>query len=258
MFHLWKYYLDLVTRDGTALIAYAARLRLGGFRIGYSSVLIAPPDRPPTEHFALNRHPLPEFGGSSVSWSCPALRLAGRWDGPAPVIQRTLLQGPSGSIGWSCLLPRSKSTVEVGNDSYSGAGYVECVRMTIAPWDLPFRTLHWGRYASAGHSVVWIAWSGRNNASWIWLDGQEQPAAHLSTPGIEGLDGDLTLELSAGRDIRRRRLLAGLGQTIPRLIPLVGSRMSAFHEHKQVSSGFLRSPAGLLDQGWSIHEVVSW
>jgi hypothetical protein len=258
MFRLRKYYLDLVTRDGTALIAYAARLHLGGLRVGYSAVLVAPPDRPSSERSALGRHPLPEFAEGSVSWVCPALELSGSWQGPAPAVNRTLLQGVGGSIGWSCQLTRSQATVQLGSERYSGDGYVECVRLTIAPWNLPFRTLHWGRHGSASHSVVWIAWSGRDNASWIWLDGREQPAARLTARGIEGLEGDGSLELSAGRDLRNRRLLDALGPTIPRLIPLIGKRLSSFHEHKQVSSSSLRMRGTPLDQGWSIHEVVGW
>ncbi len=258
MFRLRKYYLDLVTRDGTALIAYAARLQFAGLRVGYSSVLLAPADQPPSERSVLDRHPLPRATNGTLIWNSPALELSGRWEGPAQEIRRTLLQTSAGSIRWNCSLARSSATVQVGETIYSGIGYAEWVRLTIAPWDLPFRTLRWGRHASSEHAVVWIAWSDREEASWIWLDGKEQPEANLGSDAITGLEGGLTLQLGHQRDIRDRRLLSGLGQTIPRLLPLVGDRLSTFREHKQLAPSALMSHGTQLDRGWTIHEVVTW
>jgi hypothetical protein len=258
MFRLLKYYLDLVTEDGTALIGYAARLRLGGIQVGYSSVLLSAPGASPLERSTLDRSPLPGRSGDAITWDSPGIRLTGRWLGQTAPIHRALLQGQGGAIQWTCHMPRATGTVRVGETALTGIGYVDSLRLTIAPWRLPFRTLRWGRHASADHSLVWIDWAGGSEARWIWLDGAEQPGAGFSATGLTGLPANTSLEFSDSRDVRDRRVLASLGEVLPRLIPRLAPRLAAMREHKQLSRSSLNQAGRALDQGWSLHEQVTW
>jgi len=258
MFRLLKYYLDLVTEDGTAVIGYAARLRVGGIQVGYSSVLLSAPGASRVERTAFDRSPLPDRSGDVITWDCPGIRVTGKWSGQTPPIHRVLLQGRGGAIQWTCHMPRATATVRVGEAALTGLGYVERLRLTIAPWRLPFRTLRWGRHTSADHSLVWIDWADGSEARWTWLDGAEQPGVELTHSGLAGLPGNTSLEFTDSRDVRDRAVLASLGQVLPRLRPRLAPRLSAMREHKRLSRSSLHRAGRTLDQGWSLHEQVTW
>ncbi len=256
MFRLLKFYLDLVTEDGTALIGYAARLRVGRIELGYSSLLLSPPGGAPLERATLEKGPLPDLRGDQMQWSSPALALAGEWRSRSPPLRQALLQGRHGAIHWSCHMPRAAATVMVGGQRLTGTGYVESLRLTIAPWRLPFRVLRWGRYASRSRSLVWIDWGGGDPARWIWLDGQAR-AGGLNSLGLDLAD-ETALRFDDRRDVRNRGVFEGLGAGIGRLLPAVAARPRSMHEHKELSRATLTEGGRTVDRGWALHEEVTW
>ena len=68
MFTLAKWYLDLVTDDGTAIIGYSARLAAGALRVGYSSVLQSVAGVPANEMTALGQAEPPFGEDELVTW----------------------------------------------------------------------------------------------------------------------------------------------------------------------------------------------
>ena len=70
MFSLVKWYFDLVTDDGTAVIAYAARLRLTGVRLTYAATLISPPAGSACERSVIGRVRPPRRTRDSIVWQC--------------------------------------------------------------------------------------------------------------------------------------------------------------------------------------------
>jgi hypothetical protein len=258
MFRLRKWYFDVVTDQGAALIAYAARLHWGALRLGYCSVLAAPSNAPAREHTVLGRFAEPALDSGRLTWERAPLAFRGEWESEAPALHRMLLQGAAGSMLWTCHMPRARARIRHGDASFEGRGYVENLVLTIPPWRLPFRTLRWGRHTSARHSVVWIEWTGTEAGRWVWLDGREQPGARLTESRIAGLDDGAELHLGPSRDLRDRGVLAALVGHIPALSGRLPGRMSAMREHKQVSGSTLLSDSQPADQGWAVHEMVTW
>lgn len=256
MTRLLKYYLDLVTGDGTALIGYAARLRISGLELGYSALLACPPDAPPVEHTALGRSSLPAHSPNTLTWDAPALGFRGRWEVTGPPLRQALLQERHGAIHWNCLAPRATVTASCDGRPLTGAGYAECLRLTLPPWRLPFRELHWGRYASRDHSLVWIAWQGRSPRQWLWLDGRS--AAGQRQRDGWSLAGDVALRFLDRRDLRSRPVLGTLPTALTRLLPTDAHRLVTMHEHKELSRAALMQHGRAIDEGWAIHEMVTW
>ena len=108
MFLLTKWYLDLVTGDGTALMAYAARLRWGGLRMGYASVLVSEASGPALETRAFGGgRAWPRLDRDRLTFRHARLGIAGTWDRAAPPIRRRLLKTDAGEIRWACEMPRA-------------------------------------------------------------------------------------------------------------------------------------------------------
>jgi len=260
MFALTKWYLDVVTSDGTALVAYSARLRWGPVRLSYAALLLSPPGGPASEDTSLRHGALPSApadpGAGPITWTDAHLGLTGEWRAESPPIEADLLELPEGRIHWQCLAPRAQARASLGDRELAGRGYVERLDLSIPPHRLPFRTLRWGRHGSARHAVVWIDWDGSAPARRVWLDGVLKPAAMIGPAGLP-LDQDVRLELDPGRDLRDREVTRSVTALVPtltqRLAPLAGMR-----EHKRLSRSRLVGERGPIDVGWTIHEEVTW
>ncbi|MGE0355029.1 MAG: hypothetical protein AB7Q69_17590 [Gemmatimonadales bacterium] len=258
MFRLTKWYLDLVTEQGTALITYAAALEWSGLRVHYVSILLARPGIPPEEHSTWSDVRLPQPDGDTLRFRHAGLPLDGEWRREAAPLDATLLDSPSGRLHWSCLQPSAAATLEFSGETFTGRGYAECLVMTCLPWTLPFRSLRWGRFASASSSVVWIDWNGEQPRRWVWLDGAAEPGAVLQGGGIAGLSGGRRLRLVPVRELCDRRSLQVISRRLPALDALPAGPIRNLREAKRLDRGILYREQVPVSEGWTIHEVVTW
>lgn len=258
MFDLLKWYLDVVTSDGAVVILYAARLRWARLVLRYASLLVDDAGGQRTERATTGRIEAPHSLHGEISWQNIDLDVQGQWCSDVPPIQEALLSTRSGDIRWACRMPRGHATVRCGQTIYDGMGYAESLRLTIPPWKLPIRTLHWGRYTSASHSLVWIDWEGPEHRRWTWLDGQPQPLATLTESGVAGLDSQGELRFADGRDIRDRRVLRAVGAVLPAPLRRAAGPLAGMHERKRVSRAAFVCRGRPVEVGWALHEVVTW
>lgn len=259
MFTLDKWYLDLVTDDGAAVVGYVAGVTWQGLHLRYASLLRSTPGMPPSERSTLDDAAWPVFADGRLRWTAEALGIQAEWRPLDAPIARTLLTSPAGAIEWACMVPRAHATVVTPDDRYDGLGYAERLRLTLPPWALPFRTLRWGRHTSDRHALVWIEWDGEQSMRAAWLDGEFQPSARVVASGVAGLTNHRELRWEGGRDLSRRPVSAFLAGVAPALTARVGGRLTTMQEHKRLSPSSLIDPAGDPgDQGWAIHEVVTW
>ena len=257
-FLLAKWYLDVVTDEGALAVVYAARLRWGRLRAAYASVLIDAPGVPPLEEATVRGVERPRLAGDELSWASAWLAVRGTWRRLARPIRQNLIRTPAGSLQWACHMPLARATVRCGDRVLSGLGYAEGLRLSIAPWRLPFDTVHWGHHASDRRSLVWIAWDGRERRQWIWLDGHEQPAAAITDDGIHGLAGGEAHHVEAGRVVRDRRVLSTVTDALPRLAARLAGPLARMRETKRLGRSAVDGAGGPADRGWTLHEVVRW
>lgn len=259
MFLLTKWYLDVVTEEGTAVIAYAARLRWGRLRLAYASVLVSEASRQACEQRAFGTgRPWPRLDGDRLTWAEPRLGIVGTWERAAPAIRRRLLKNDAGEIRWACEMPCARASVTAGHRTFEGLGYAERLSLSIPPWKLPFRTLHWGRHTSAGHSLVWIDWAGEDTRRYVWADGVEQPDACLDARAVCRLDQETTLRLDDVRDICHQPALARIAGRVPGLTRRVAGPVAAMREHKQIARGTIERRGDAARAGWTLFETVTW
>ena len=254
MFHLKKWYLDCTTQDGHAFIAYWATVNWGAITLSYASLIHSAPDSQNVETSTTFRPgPAPKISGTQLAWSCPHLNLQGTWSKLCPGAERTLLEKESGTLKWSCLMPRSQANLTIRSKPYHGLGYVEHLEMTIAPWLLPIRELRWGQWQSPSTSLAWIDWRGTHPLSLILRDGLEV-AGTISDNQISLNTGEV-LSLDTSRIIRDGELGATVLRAIPGVSNLLPPALLRTHEKKWLSRGVL-SPSNT--PGHSIHECISF
>ncbi len=228
VFELTKWYADAVSAAGDWWIGYCARLARGSFTVSYSSVLDSAGDRHSLRAVDLTTAP------GEIRWS--GLGVEARWVASVPPLKATVYECADGIVEWECLVPSGAASI----GPLEGLGYVERLRLTVAPWKLPIRTLRWGRYLSDRHSLIWIDWLGDYQRRFVFLDGGPIP----DLPAITFED---TVTIRDG----------ALGSTVLSAVPgldrIAPLRMFQVREQKW------RSRARLMgDHGWAIHEEVTW
>jgi hypothetical protein len=251
--HLEKWYGDVITPGGDGAIVYAARLHWGPLRVGYGAALTVTRGSAPTELATVGGVVLPRLEAEAASWTNASLRADARWCRDAGPIACRLVDGVDGAIHWTCHMPRAIARIQIGDTTLRGLGYLEQLELSLPPWKAPFwgSSLRWGRYSSPQHAVVWIEWTGAHARQWAWFDGTLQD-------GLDRLDGGWQLVLRESRVIRNRPLVATIGASIPILAARLPGALGAAHEHKYLSRAALVNGSGLVDEGWAIHEEVTW
>lgn len=256
MFALAKWYLDLVTDDGTAVIGHSARLRWGPLRTGHAALLVSPASGPPTFTSTIRPTPPPILDptGTRLEWRAPRLAIEGSWLRDAEPLSAALLEG----VAWHSPMPRARVEVIVGKTRYGGWGYLDHLELRLPPHRLPFHRLRWGRHLSGRHHVTWIGWGEGIERRWVWRDGMPQAGPEVTGTGVT-FDDRSELRWAVGRDLvdrQVRTLFRPMGALLR--LPLALST-GAMRERKRVARSTLREPSGqVLDRGWTIHEEVTW
>jgi hypothetical protein len=253
-FELDKWYLDAVSPDGRAVIAYRASMRWGLFRIGYSAVILRDQDGRLEDRRAAASGSEVVATPGTWSWESGALRFGGVWSAVSPGLERVLLTTGEGGIRWACVAPAAEVEVRQGRASWRGRGYVERLTMTLPPWRLPIDRLVWGRWVGGSASVVWIVWEGPHPLSLVVVDGREDPGARVTGAGVTLGDGR-RLTLARRAVLRDGEVGRSLSRVLPGLRRLLPRATLGRVERKWLSDGEL-SGGGVIDGGWAIHERV--
>ena len=256
-FSLTKWYLDVVTDEGTTLIAYAASVRWGELHVEHASTLLSRGSAPALEQRVWSDVRMPSIEDGALRFADVRLRMTGEWRNGTPALDTTLLDDVAGRLHWHCVHPNALATVDVGGETLLGRGYAECLTMTRLPRLLPLRRLVWGRYTSSAHSAVWIGWSGFEPRQWVWLDGAEQPGVVVSEDGLCDSVNRWAIRAMRERTLCDRQALRLHARSLAALRPVLG-RLGQLREIKRLGRGILLRDGIQVDEGWVVQEVVTW
>lgn len=256
-FKLIKWYGDCIAPNGDTYIFYYGVAEWRGITWKYGSELELCEGREPRARYSLRPGSGPRSTGRGMEWVSRALQFAGSWEQQDPSFSETIYENEAGGIHWNCLQPRAKCVLELrGNQKIEGLGYLERLEMTIPPWGLPIRELHWGRFLSETDSLVWIDWRGLHSKRLVLHKGVPCSSAKIERNEILfGQDG--TLRLAENVVLREGQMGKTALSTIPGLRRLLPRGILEVKECKWRSKGLLVS-GGRTSHGWAIHEVVQW
>jgi len=249
-FRLVKWYGDLTTETGDAVILYAANLE-APIALRYAARLEAAGTRSRFSH-SLDASRITQH---EDSWSWRAPGLAARFRALQRSVPIDLLEDLwPGAVRWHAVAPLCEARIEVENRSFEGLGYLERLELAVPPWQLPLGRLVWGRFVHAQAGLVWIDWEGPHRLTIVLRDGAR----------IEGtIEPDrvcaagMQLEIGERQVLREGTLgrvaLAGIS-ALSRIAPVEFLRTT---ERKTLSRGRLTRGNEVLE-GWIIDEVVTW
>jgi len=252
-FSLVKWYMDCVSGVGDAVILYCADLRWRAIHFTYSSVLSVVGDAIES-HSSMARHRLQSSDGQ-IQVEFPKLKVSGRWTAGAAPVERTVYENSAGAVVWNCLQPKSSVSVRIGERELTGAGYAECLTLTLPPWQLPMRQLRWGRFVSPDDSLAWADWQGDYSTSFAVHNGGA--CETLAVSDSEVVIAAATLRMEQSFSLRSGRLGSTILPEAPALGRLLPHSLFNIEEQKWRSRGTLTAQVR-SSYGWVIHEVVHW
>lgn len=244
-FELSKWYGDCISESGDVRIAYSARVRYGRLKAGYSSLLNGH-----TAAHSLRRAVIRE-DGQTLSWEAPGLSAS--WIRQDAELQATVFESEAGVVEWRCVIPKGSATMNV----VRGLGHAEHLRMTVAPWRLPIRTLRWGRFLTPRTTLIWIDWVGPFATRIVFLNGRRVLAGALDDRGLL-LDNEVRISFDRAHVVRQGSLGSTVFAAIPGIRRIAPARMLRVEECKWKSRARMQSPGAPDEEGWCIHEVVNW
>ncbi|MDR2189027.1 MAG: hypothetical protein LBE62_13455 [Azonexus sp.] len=257
-FRLSKFYLDCISDTGDALIVYAARAEWRGLKFSYVSLLESAPGLPTRMSSSLRAYAAPAWRDGSLCFDFAPLKISARWQTENAPTQYPLLKTSAGEVIWTCLAPRARATINHRGKRIEGSGYAEHLLLTIPPWQLPIKDLHWGRFHSATDSLVWIKWLGEQP-----LDLTLHNGVALDAPSEISADHvrvqPLTLTLSDTRELCVGRIATTALWPLRKIISAFPSSILNLHESKWISAGTLHHDAvssGMPECGYALHEHV--
>jgi hypothetical protein len=257
-FELSKWYADCTSENGDALILYSADLSWRGPAIHYTSLLTHRKDNPSHNRFSLRRMPAPEVRGNGIEWQSRMWKAEGHWDASVGEMREILFNSPTGSLEWHCVAPRAAARLNINGEEIRGWGYVEHLRLSVAPWRLPIQQLRWGRFINATDVLVWIDWRGPYSRQAVYYNGTAVSAREISDSKVALAEGDIVLELEKEATLRKGQLGATVLSVLPNLDRIFPASILKVREQKWLSRGMLRQPGRPDSAGMAIHEVVEW
>jgi hypothetical protein len=258
---LEKWYGDVVVGDEVRIF-YRARLTWGLLRLGYAAEMS--PDGRFTHRWLSSRLPMPH--AQKETWVWPTER-------PEPIVwtpspssplqphapELLLWQDPRTGDGvrWQPLV--CAGTVQGLHGGPSGRGYVERLCLSVSPWALGLRVLHWGRFCGQRHSMVWIKWQGLYPRAWVLVDAALGGELTVLPQAVQTPQAVVTW--TTPRTLVQERLSAGplhhLQQRLTRKPDDLWAFLNAT-QHKCHAPAVWQGADGEQEDGHVVYEEVVW
>lgn len=255
-FQLEKWYMDATDEEGRAFIGYSAKLRWRSVRLQYNGYTFLPGNSlriVKRNSFSSSQFPIAD--NNTIEWKF--LDAHASWKRIDAPVHETLLSQPIGDINWSCIFPKAYALVTIGNEQMKKAlGYVEKISISIPPWKIPIRELHWGRFITDIHTVVWIKWEGPLPKTLIYHNNERIAEGSISSEII--IFGNYSLDLGNKQKIRSGTLFSTVFAGFKTLMSLFPNNIMHLQENKWVSDGNLKVNGKIVSSGKAIHEHVIW
>jgi len=251
---LKKWYLDIADDKGNVYIGYRASLKWGKFEINGFQHLRRTSAKGVVTQVGFTKDPAPKLENPGrIIWQSGKVNAS--WDSRSEPINETLIDAGNGKITWQCFQPKALASIVSPDLSFHGLGYVECIDITIPVWELPFKTLYWGRCHTARHYLVWIRWDGKTKQSLVWFDGKRSEDLVINDGIISG--NDFKLKLGENITLRQGVIASTIFKAFSDIFKFLPKPALSANEHKWYNNGILETGSE-SEPAVTIYEKVIW
>ena len=195
LYEFRKLYADVAAEDGTFVVLYLNRIKLGGWQ-GRGSIEVYSPDG---RHEALQGELLPTTLDLAAPFSSIPLRLSlaggGTFSLEAEVVHgdwQPSVPCPAGPLQWRVKAAQARMvarwTAAGVEKIVRGNGYADLVRITRATRLLGLRTLHWGRAHLPDRTVIFEDLAMADGRRWTVI--LDEPGGEVGAGASVALQAD--------------------------------------------------------------------
>lgn len=261
-FYLEKWFLDMVTDKGEAMIFYAARLCWRSITVPYKSMLWYSPEKGAGQKTKFYNAHFPSIKDNLIYWQDAAFKVTGVWQANASSVNACLFQSEEGGLQWNCFQPSSIVMLNSKSNPLKGMGYAEKLVLTVEPWKIPMQQLRWGRYVSVTDHLVWIELKDNTTKQWIWHNGERITTAIINDNEIILPSSKIHLKLIDKTIIESENKISKVAKQLAKFVPGFCKSMPLHFlmaaGHKWRSKGVLSKGNIISGEGWVIHELVDF
>lgn len=262
-FHLEKWYLDIVTENGSAMIFYAAKLKWKKWEVPYTSWLSYNKETGVTCKSKFHKVKLPKVINDNISWNDDKFNISGTWKPLSSPIKSQLFKSKEGELNWNCFQPRAKVAVKINDNEINGFGYIEQLTLNLIPWKLLMNELRWGRYISKGNYIVWIELIKESvKQQWLWFNGVKYENSIISDNLISIPKENISLILDKKVILEEEKKILKTVKLLLSYLPSFNNPISNSFlnadEIKWLSKATLSKNGNFVEHGWAIQEYVNF
>jgi hypothetical protein len=252
-FFLKKWYLDAADDQGNVFIGYWITLRWRALSLSGYQYLWHSPGLGVITQSEWKRQPEPVWQDPGfLVWHSKNLKA--NWKSAADSIGTTITLS-KGEVVWQCLQPKAKANIELPHFSFSGWGYTEYININVPIWNLPLKTLYWGRSHSDNHYLVWIKMEGLTQLYAVWCDGKPDNNLSISDTQIRG--SNFNLELGENVPLRKGQIISTVFRPFKNIIKLFPPKTFLMDEQKWYNLGMIKTD-NTPEKAITIYEKVIW
>lgn len=253
-FILKKWYLDAADDQGNVFIGYWASLQWKKIILhGYQLIQRSQKGGIKTQG-GFTKQPEPFFENDHhLIWQPKNLKSS--WKSSDDSINEVLFKSNKGDIKWRCLQPKAKTRIQLPDLSFEAEGYTELIEIKIPVWDLPFKTLYWGRAHSENHYLIWIKWDGATKQNIVWFDGKRSNDLEITNDLIYG--SNFQLKLGENIPLRQGELISTIFKPFTKIVKLFPKSTFLADEHKWFNQGIIMANS-ISEPATIIYEKVLW
>jgi hypothetical protein len=255
-FRLEKWYMDATDDAGRAFIGYSAKLSWKNIKLSYNGFTFRGMTPRVVKRNSFSHQHLPDISENEAAWRFQ--QVSASWKRTSSPVHEVLLELPEGDITWSCHFPQASAVVQHAKERLedNAMGYVEKITLSIPPWKIPIQELHWGRFLSPGHTVIWIRWVGPVPRTLTWHNGVRYQEADITTESV--IFDEFKLSIDNKKELRNGDLVSTVFSKFPVIAKLFPKTIMQLRENKWVSDGLLMHGGQCIAKGKIIHEHVIW
>ncbi|WP_297695314.1 hypothetical protein [uncultured Eudoraea sp.] len=261
-FHLTKWYLDFVGKDGTVVICYAAQLGWNNYTVPYSNLLVHKPGESTIQKTSFKNAKSPLMTDGEISWRQKAFKFSGIWKKLNASLEEVLYSSKDGSLEWKCHQPRSLVVLNIEDEKLTGEGYAEELYMTIPTWKIPMNELRWGHFFSENHCLVWIEIKEKDIKQWVWVNNDLVEGSTITDSEVLIPSRNLKILMDQKEVLENDQKIKSVVRKLDRFLPgfakIIPKNFLLADETKWYSRAKLYQDNDMISKGQCIHEFVDF